>query len=237
VSDLTRRKEIAAHVEFRRIPLLGEGVLLFTSTLPGEGTTFVTAHLAISRGMRYGKTKSILFLDLNCNHQGGLIFDVEWQPGVVEILMGGKKLQDCILPTGLNQLFVLPYGNPVVGFEPLEYMSAFCDLLSELRKRYFVFIDSEAVFTSGRGRFDPAEVACLADATYLVILTGKTPREVIVRSQADIGNAGGRIVGVIMNDHFVKPFRSQVAAYMDVLEKIPIIKYPVRYIRKRLGIY
>lgn len=236
--NLTRLIQVACDPGFRRIVLPDEGVVLFASALAGEGKTFAAVELATAKALKSSKDRLVLFLDLHPGQAGTSIFiDKPGTPGVYEILVNNRAVTDCTQSTGIPNLFVLPYGNSPPGFEPLPYLNPFFGLIETLKKDYLVFIDTVPAFISGRGKFDPAEVAAVADITYLVVLTGKTPREVVLRSKLDIEKCGGKIAGVIMNDRFVRPFRTEVAGYLTWLEKIPLVKYPVRYFRARMGIY
>ena len=237
--ELSQIINIASYSEFRRINLKG-GVMLFTSALSDEGKTFIAVDLAISEALKLGSDKAVLFVDLNSfNHEGSNILAKGslMNKGIVDILLNKNSAEDCIQATEIDNLFLLPYGNPPPSFEPLQYLKPLGKLISEDLKNYTIFIDSVPVFLRNRGNFDPAEISQIADATYLVILAGKTPREVVLKSKEDIESFGGNIGGIIMNDLFVKPLRSEISFYLSLLEKIPILRSPLAYLRARIGIY
>jgi hypothetical protein len=152
--------------------------------------------------------------------------------------LGKESIDNCIMPTQVPNLFVLPYGSSISGFEqPLRYLHQLNSLIEEKRKDYLIYIDSVPIFTSSSGQFDPAEISKIVDNTFIVVLTGKTPREVVLRSKKDIEVCGSSVENIIMNDRFVKSFRSELGYYLSWLEKIPLVNHPVRYLRARLGIY
>jgi len=238
MSDIKTRIQVAVYSEFRRVPL-PEGVLLFTSALSREGKTFITTSLAIAESYKLSMEKPVLFVDLSSYNQegGSILTENKALPGVADIVGHGKKPEKCIHQTVVPNLFVLPYGNAPVGFEPITCLSALKILIGQLSEKYRIIIDTVPVFLRNRGNFDPVELSLLADATFLIILAGKTPMEVIQRSKLEIENAGGKLGGVIMNDRFVRPLRNELGMYLRWLEWIPFVKYPVRYLRARLGIY
>ncbi|MBF0236257.1 MAG: hypothetical protein HQM12_01010 [SAR324 cluster bacterium] len=234
--------QIAGYSEFRRIPLPNDGVIMLTSALAEEGKTFITTQLAIAKALKLGTNKPVLFLDLNTFKQrGSELLLGEGHPsitkGLVDVLKDRATIQECILPTGFRQLFVLPFGNADADFIPLEHLQKLDQIILNDLKNYQVIIDSCPLFLRNRRNFDPVELAQIADYTFLVILSGKTPREIILRCKKDIEGVGRELNGVIMNDQFVKPFRSELAVYASRLEKISLFKKPVGYMRARLGIY
>ncbi len=240
--DMSQRIGIASYSEFRRI-VLPEGTLLVTSALTGEGKTFIATELAVSKALRLGNTQPVLFIDLNSfnRHGSSILLEASDQQshgaGLVDVLLGKAVLEETIRPTRVARLFVLPFGDAPVGFEPLQYVHVLKDLIQSQSGNYTIVIDSSSVFIRNRRNFDPVEVARIADTIVLVVQAGKTPREVILRSKLDIESNGGTIEGIVMNDRFVRALRSELAQYLSWLAKIPLAKTPVAYLQARLGIY
>ena len=236
--DWALRIRTASYSEFRRIPL-PKGVVLITSALSREGKTFIATSLAIAQAYKLGTEKPVLFVDLNTfNREGGAILARDPNlPGVANILRGRASYEACIQATPVPNLFVLPFGVVPDGFIPMTYLGALQILIQRLSRQYQIIIDGVPVFLRNRNNFDPVELSLLAEGTVLIVLAGKTPYEVIAKSRQDIENMGGTVVGVIMNDRFVRSFRSEIAGYLRWFEKIPVIKHPIGYLRARLGIY
>lgn len=218
-----------------------KGNILITSALKGEGKTFIALELAIARALKLGSSKPVLFIDLNSlNRDGGqiLLEGSEQSDGsVVDFLRGQKTLSQCVSETSISGLFIMPYGLPPDDFEPLQHLYQMDNLIKEASKEYQVIIDSGPVFLRNRRNFDPVEIGQIVDAVILVTLSGKTPREVVLRCKKDFESNGAKIGGIIMNDRFVRPFRSEVSRYLSWLEKVPGVRQPVQYFRARLGIY
>lgn len=236
------RSSVACYSEFRRIPL-PEGVLLFTSALAKEGKTFIAIELAMSQAMRLGSKKPTLFIDMNSyNRQGSSILmppmeEESTPPGLIELLLDEKSMEECIYATDIPRLFLLPYGNFTMDFEPLQHLRSLEYLIRDRLQEYSIIIDTGPIFLRNRRNFDPVEIGAMTDAVLLVVLSGKTPREVILHCKHDLESFGGKIVGIIMNDRFVQPFRSDIARYLDLLEKIPVIKKLIQYLRARMGLF
>lgn len=230
----------ACFSEFRRIAL-PDGVSLFTSALSGEGKTFVCTRLAIAHALKRGRQKPLLLINLNSLSAQGtenlLPRDQDQASGIVDIFSRKVRLKNCIYPSIIPGLFVLPYGQPSQDFEPLQHLRTLKQMIDRLRQHFIILIDTCASFTRNRRNFDPAEISPIADHVYFILLAGKTPREVVMRCTKEFESCGGHVAGIIMNDRFVRPLRSEVSTYLSCLEKIPLIRIPLRYIRHRLGIY
>lgn len=236
--EYSKRVTAACYSEFRRVNL-PPGSLLFTSALTDEGKTFIAIELAMAGAMRAGEDKPILFVDMNSyNREGSLILQQEEQlPGLVNLLAGESDLEACVHETKIPGLFMMPYGEASESFEPLQHLQGLEKAIKKLGEKYRLMIDSGPVFLRNRRNFDPVEIARMVDAVILVILSGKTPREIVLNCQKEIRNYEGNLAGVIMNDRFVRPFRSELSFYLSLLEKIPLVRSPIRYVRARLGIY
>lgn len=238
---ITKEIRTAYFSEFRRIKL-PDGVILFTSALAGEGKTFITIELAIGAALRLGNHKKVLIIDLNSYNNGAakdllgdkILADAK---GIVNVLTNENSVDKCIYPTHVPKLSIMPYGKASETFEPLEHLQKLNDLIQNELNEYLIFIDAGSVFVRNRRNFDPSEIAQIADHVILIVMSGKTPRELVLKCKKDISRCGGKVSGVIMNDLFVKAFRSEIAGYLSWFEYLPIIRIPVRYLRARFGIY
>ncbi len=238
--NIAQRINIACYSEFRRISL-SPGVTFLVSALAKEGKTLIATELAISNAMKGGNKKPILIVDLNSFNQTAgnlLLTDKQGEiTGLVDFMKNRVALSDCIHTTEIPRMFLLPYGTPDDDFEPLQHLAFLEDLIKNKLKQYTVIVDTGAIFMRNRRNFDPVEICASADSILLVILSGKTPREIVQHCLKNIEAMGAKVDGIIMNDFFVKPFRSQIAQYLSWIAKIPGAKKPINYIRARLGIF
>lgn len=242
ISNVNQLIGIASYSEFRRL-MLAEGTLLFTSALSGEGKTFLAIEVAISKALRLENRKPVLLVDLNSinRHAGKILLEGSEnliEPvGVVDVLEGKLEVEAALLPTDVEQLFLLPYGTLRPEFEPLQHLNTLRQLIEKLSERYQVIVDSGPVFLRNRRNFDPVEISQIVDSVILVVLAGKTPREVILRSKLDIETNGGQISGIVMNDRYVKPIRSELAWFLSYASRLPLLKQPIQYLQARLGLF
>ncbi len=233
---------VASYSEFRRV-ILPEGSSLFTSSLSNEGKSFIATELAISKALRLGSKKPVLLLDLNSvdRQASSILFEsgseTTEKVGIVDVLLGKESRESAVYPTPVSRLYIMPYGTAPPDFEPILYLQILKKILQEVSEEYTIIIDACSVFLRNRRNFDPVEIAQIVDNVILVIQSGKTPRELVLRSKQEIESSGGVIGGIIMNDRFVKAFRSELAQQIAWVAKIPLIKYPIRYLQARLGLY
>lgn len=228
---------IASYSEFRRLQV-AQGAMMITSALAKEGKSFIALELAISKALRVGSDRPILLVDMNpLSQENSQLLVSEPGPGLIGALLEKEEIANCVLPTEVNQLFILPLGDMPGDFIPLVYLKKLKVFIAELAKSYLLILDAGPVFLRNRNNFDPAELGQMVGSVYLVVLSGKTPRELVAKSQADLESANANLAGVILNDRFVKPMRSEVADILSKLEKIPLVGNGVTYLRQKLGIF
>ncbi len=118
--------------------------ILTTSTIAGEGKTFISTHLAAafaSHGER------VLVVDCDLRRPAvNRVFHLENLKGVIDICTTGAKIDDVVVKNVRPNLDVLPTGgrskNPTQTLNSKE----FAMMISELRKRYDrIFIDTPPV--------------------------------------------------------------------------------------------
>lgn len=104
--------------------------LLVTSSIAGEGKSFVAVNLALSLA-NSGKKVVLLDLDLR-NPRTSSIFDLRQQKGIADYLEKGGDLNEIITKTGYHNLYVIPAGatslNPTELFLNANLDSLFAHL-------------------------------------------------------------------------------------------------------------
>lgn len=153
---------------------LGESqVVLFTSSISGEGKSFVSLNLGASLAMLKEPTV-ILEMDLRMPrlHQA---FGIDNSVGLSDYLNGEATLTDILKPVpGYPNYYLIPSGP--LPPDPSEMLSgsAVKTLIRTLREQFrYVLIDAPPV-----GLVTDAQViAPLADATLFVVRHGVTPKQ------------------------------------------------------------
>lgn len=139
-------------------------VIMITSSISGEGKTFCTANLASIIAMN-GKKVLIMGCDLRkpTLHK---VFNISNEVGFTSFIMGNNTYEEVILPTSIENLFVLPAGpippNPAELIETKEMESLFIKVKKEFD---YIIIDTPPIALVA----DALSLASYADLTlYLV---------------------------------------------------------------------
>lgn len=169
--------------------------LLVTSPQPNEGKSCTSLNLALTLAQRNGR---VLIVDGDLRkpcvaHHLGLNQEL----GLSGVLTGAHDLDRALCPVdGVPQLWALP-GGPMPP-NPAELLSSpqMADLLQQLRERFdHIVIDSPPLLMVT----DATVLSTLVDGVILVVESGVTVRGALLRAHALVENAGGRLLGVVMN--------------------------------------
>lgn len=176
--------------------------LLVTSTMPGEGKSWVSANLAITFAQA-GKKVLIIDADMRKGRQH-VMFNVENKMGLSNFLSGidemGRNENLDILKyvktTEIQNLFLIPAGN--VPPNPSELLASETTInMIEKLKDVFDFIIFDG--TPSLLVTDALIVARLVDSTVIVTAHNSTKKENLEKVKKDIEDIGGTIAGVILN--------------------------------------
>ena len=175
--------------------------LLVTSTLPGEGKTWVASNLAIAFAQA---DKKVVLIDADmrkcCLHN---LFKVAPCPGLSNYLSGvnDKKIEvqdlaNYIRVTKVPNLYLLPSGNVPPNPSELLVTQKMVDLLNELKTEFdLIVIDG----TPSKLVTDAVILSRLVDSTIIVTGHNMTKKDDLAKVVRDIKNVGGNIAGVVYN--------------------------------------
>jgi protein-tyrosine kinase len=190
--DFSYYRGLAGQIEIG-LPQQSSRVLLFTSSLHGEGTTEVVIGLGLTLAAGMGRKTAII--DWNPIHpELHRRFDVP-PIGMSEYLRGEISLEQSLVNTTVPYLHVMPLGRKAGTLTGLS-RDSLIRLLDALRSRFdYVLIDSAPLGINAE-----ATMMCdKADAVVMVVRHGKTKREVVRRTKENIERAGGKILGIVFN--------------------------------------
>ena len=176
--------------------------LLITSTLPGEGKSWVSANLAVTFA-EAGKKVAIIDADMRKGRQH-IIFGVDNEYGLSNLLstietkgrIESVDVAKYIQPTEVQNLFVISKGE--VPPNPSELLSAdtTSELLKELGKIFdLIIIDGPPSLIVT----DSIIISRIVDSTVIVAEYNGTKKDNLAKIKRDIENVGGRIAGVVIN--------------------------------------
>jgi len=151
-------------------------VVVFTSTVPGEGKSFVAINTALSFAL-LDKKVLLMELDLRLSHIRQY-FHIEVKEGISNYLSGMESdIDKLVLPSGIYEnLFVLPSGP--IPPNPAELLSR--DMLDKamehLREKYdYIFIDTPPVDQVA----DTLIINRVSDATVYVCRAGYSNKNLL----------------------------------------------------------
>lgn len=184
--------------------------LLVTSTMPGEGKSWVSSNLAVTFAQA-GKKVVLIDADMRKGRQY-TIFGALPRPGLSNYLSGvvedyddedeeydedGKvDLADYIQETGVDNLYLIAAGNIPPNPSELLIAPQMVELLDRLKEVCdIIIIDG----TPAQLVTDALILARLVDSTVVVAASNQTKREDLKRCVTNIQNVGGKIAGIVMN--------------------------------------
>jgi capsular exopolysaccharide synthesis family protein len=169
--------------------------ILVTSAGPGEGKTTVSSNLAATLAKNRGP---VLLIDADLRRpRVAKALGLENTRGLTNCLIGEAQLDDVVMPTRVEGLFVLSSGPIPPNPAELLHGDRMAALLAEAREKYDrVVIDSPPVVAVTDARVLASQV----DGLYMVISMGKTSRRVIHRALDSITSIGFEVHGAILNN-------------------------------------
>lgn len=168
--------------------------LLVTSSNPAEGKSTTSSNMAVAMAQNGART---LLIDVDFRrpviHK---VFKAPLETGFSNLLIGAAELDDIIIHTDIPNMDVIPCGhippNPteLLGSESLKvYMGL-------LRQRYDkIIFDSSPVMSTA----DPVVLSTLVDEVVLVIMAGKSSREMVLSSVKKLQHVKANLIGSALN--------------------------------------
>lgn len=168
--------------------------LMVTSAGPSEGKSTTTANLAIVFAQQ---GKRVLLIDADLRKPTmHYTFHLDNNVGLINVLLRQNILQDAYKETDIDNLFVLTSGpippNPaeVLGSKAME------ELLEEALGEFdLVLFDSPPVLAVT----DAQILANKCNGTVLVVNSGKTDVDAIVKAKELLQSANAKLLGVVLN--------------------------------------
>lgn len=169
--------------------------ILFCSTAHGDGSTTTATNFAAA--MATDNKSKVLLVDANFRtprlHD---LCQIAPSPGISDYLGNSAKPVLPIRWRGLTNLSVLPYGDlqscPLSLFES----DRFDMFLKEMLEQFdYVILDGPPLPKFSELRVISKKV----DAVVLVLRAGKTRRQVALRAKKELEEAGGKVLGVVLN--------------------------------------
>jgi Mrp family chromosome partitioning ATPase len=116
---------------------------------------------------------------------------------IVDIMLGERGFDFALSGTGLENVHILPSGSktPMAREMLSVYIKDVFDEVKEIKTFDFILIDTPPVLPV----MDAVELATHVDGVLLVYEAGKVSKMALRRARAHIQNAGGQIIGAVLN--------------------------------------
>ena len=170
-------------------------VILVTSTVPGEGKSFVSSNLALAFASQGEKT---LLVDGDLRLPSvARSLQIETETGILSYTKKGKNLDEVIVEEVYPNFDVLSSGGK--DNNPTQTLNSpkLREMLSELRRRYDrIVIDSPPLAAVS----DALNLLPMADGVLYVVKFNSTSHKLIAKNLRDIKDSSKTLFGAVLND-------------------------------------
>lgn len=167
----------------------------FSSCHHGEGKTTSVTNLA--RFMAKSRDRRILLVDTDIRRpRVKELLNIKVEYGIDDVLSGKCSLEQAMMFSEADNLTVLPARRGHSNATELIELPLMDSLIATMAEYYdFVLYDSTPIFSTA----DPSVMSTKTDGLLMVVKAGMTYRESIEHAQHQIEQAGGVILGVVLN--------------------------------------
>ncbi len=178
----------------------GLKTLLVTSSVPGEGKSWVSTNLAIAFA---GENKKVLLIDSDMRKgRINTIFSMEKRPGLSNYLSGVSELENkkdifsYIRETNIEGLHIMPSGDVPPNPSELLVSEEMNELIVKLKNAFdmVIFDGPPALLVT-----DSVILSRQLDTTLIVTSYKTTKMGDVEKVKKMIENVGGNISGVVIN--------------------------------------
>lgn len=202
-------KSVKTNLQFASIDKNVKTIMI-TSSIPGEGKSFIAANLASAFA---NSDLNVLLIDCDLRkgrqHQ---IFEVNNAKGLSNLLIDDiKNRKKYIKKTKTDNIKVIPSG--VIPPNPSELLGSKKnkDLIQKLRKEFdLIILDCPPV----NGLADALVMTSLADSVIIVCAQNKTKTSLLNETKKALNQVNAKVTGVIMNkvdtkekDHYYRYYQ------------------------------
>lgn len=178
----------------------GLKTLLVTSSVPGEGKSWVSANL-VSAFAQEGKKVIVVDSDMRKGRMHS-IFNVEKKPGLSNYLSGVIDVEDkdnifnYVRQTKVENLYVMPTGDVPPNPSELLVSERMTSLIGNLKNIFdiVIFDGTPSLIVT-----DAIIIARQVDASLIVTAYKETKMGDVEKIKKAIENVGGKIAGIVIN--------------------------------------
>jgi capsular exopolysaccharide synthesis family protein len=196
VAHVEAYRMLRTNIEFAKSDGAGHSLCVLSAGA-GEGKSLTIANLACVYAQHGAK---VLVVDSDLRRPSiHLWFGISNDVGLADYLLGSRTVDEVVLPTGIASVSAIPSGNAVNSKAALPMLTSarMMDLIRLLDTRFdIVLYDTPPIL----GVSDAAVTAREVGTSILVIQHRRYPRNMTKRASQIIENAGGKLLGVVVNN-------------------------------------
>ena len=168
-------------------------VVVMSSALMGEGKT--STALNLTHVLARDLNKKTILIDCDLKRPMVHVYaGIEIGPGLGEVLVGQKPIEECIEYHEQLGIWILPAGIVQVGTAALSHVDRLAEVIGNLRTRFeYIVLDSPPLLPVAEALL----IVRMADIVAHVVRARVTPRDVVMSAIKMIGE--GRPLGMILN--------------------------------------
>jgi len=171
-------------------------LILVTSALPHEGKTTASVNIGVTLA-QLGDNTLLIDGDLRKPGISRALSMNDGKVGLSSYLAGVVGLDLVTIPHPvIKNLHAIPTGPIPPNSADLLSSHRLMEMICELRKRYkFIVIDSPPIMAAT----DAVILSALVDGVLLVVRSGETPKEALMRTRDLLHSVKSRVLGVVLN--------------------------------------
>lgn len=185
---------IRSSILLNRSPMGEPRVVMFTSARPGEGKTTVSANVAWAFASLGEKT-----ILIDCDLRRGRVHNVAGipnLPGLTRLLTGQASIEECVVKSPADNLWILPRGPVIAGTTELLNAQAFSKILDQLRAKFSkIILDTPPVL----GLSETAFLQNHAEGVVMVVDSVKTNRKDVDDAFHALHQLNAHVYGFVLN--------------------------------------
>ncbi|MEQ1860803.1 MAG: polysaccharide biosynthesis tyrosine autokinase [Chthoniobacteraceae bacterium] len=202
-----------ANVEFNK-PTRNANTITVVSGGPGEGKSTTLNNLAFVCAQG-GYHVLVIDADLRRPSQHRF-FDIDHKHGLVDYLKGEATIDEITRPTKLDNLSFIPSGRLPENSVGILNSQRMVEFIAKVKTQYdLVFFDAPPIL----GVSDGSVLSSECEITIMVIQHRRFPRAMLQRVKQAVVQAGGKLIGVVLNNVDSKHDEGYYSAYNDYYAK------------------
>ncbi len=193
--------ELTNQLKFLRTKILQETqepdyrTIMVTSSVPGEGKTFLAVNLAITFAREVDQT--VLLVDVHFQHACvARVFGIDQDTGLSDYLLRDVPLSELLVRPGIEKLTLLPAGQPVENSAELLRSQKMRQLIREMKDRYadrYIFFDAPPILAS----VDGIVLSDCIDKVLFVVASGQVKPAQVTEALSRLDKE--KLLGTIIN--------------------------------------